>query len=331
MEVLKINIEDEIKQEEYYLSEFKFERGDVLRGVKIEYGTFGTPEYDEKKHIKNAILYFHGSGGSFSSVKRINEICGPNLPIDTNKFFIISLSALGSPETSSPSTTGLKKNFPKYTLNDMINIQKQFLYEKFKIKHLKGVIGNSMGGFEALTLATQYPAYMDFTIALATSYKNAGHNYILSKLEKDILESCNDFENKEEREKTLRILAKALYSYGQTKAYYRELSNIEIENEMEDFAEECINDDPYDLLYRNKAIENYNIEKELAKIKSKLLIIGINNDEYFPPELDAIPLNNIVKNSQLLIINSLHGHLGSSELKQFKNEIDEFLKEFKSD
>ncbi len=298
-----------------------------MRGVKIEYGTFGTPKYDEKNHINNAILYFHGSGGSYSSVKRINEICGPNLPIDTNKFFIISLSALGSPGTSSPSTTGLKKNFPQYTLKDMINIQKQFLYEKYKIKHVKGIIGNSMGGFEALTLATEYPEYMDFTIALATSYKNAGHNYILSKLEKDILESCEDFENDKEREKTLRLLAKAIYSYGQTKTYYRELSNEEITNEMEEFAEECINDDPYDLLHRNIAIADYDIEKDLSKIKSKLLIIGIEGDEYFPPELDAIPLNNIVKNSQLLIINSIHGHLGSSELKQFNTEINEFLNE----
>ena len=325
-----MKIEEEITHEDHYLMEFKFEKGDILRGVKVEYGTFGTPEYDEKKHITNAVIYCHGSGGNYASVKRINEICGPGLPLDTDKFFIISLTALGSPNSSSPSTTGLKRNFPQYTLNDMVNIQKQFLYEKFKIKHVKGIIGNSMGGFEVLTWATQYPEYMDFTIALATGYKNAGHNYILSKLEKDILESCKDFEDKEEREKTLKILAKAIYSYGQTKAYYRELSNKEINDEMEEFATECLEDDPDDLLHRNIAIEDYDVEGDLEKIKSKLLIIAVEGDEYFPPELDAIPLNKIVKNSQLLIIESLHGHLGSSELEQFSKEINEFLKEFKT-
>lgn len=327
-----MDIEEIIERDEFSLIEFKFEKGDIIRGAKIEYGTFGTPIYDEKGHITNAIVYLHGSGGNYGSVKRINEITGPGDVIDTDKFFIISLSALGTPNTISPSTTALNNNFPEYTITDMVNIQKQFLEVKYKIKHVKGIIGNSMGGFEALKWATLYSDFMDFTIALATSYKNAGHNYTLSKLEKDIIESDPDFKKGEigdSMKRSLKILSEAIYHFGQTKAYYRELSNKEIEEEMNEFATESTEENPYDLLYRNKAIIDYDIEKELKKIKSKLLIISINNDEYFPPELDGIPLHNIVKNSKLLILDSIHGHLGSSELTPIKNDIEEFIKEFK--
>jgi homoserine O-acetyltransferase len=328
-----MKIEDTIKKESYYLAEFKFEAGDFLRGLKVEYGTLGTPKYDERGHIINAIVYCHGWSGSYRSVRRIDEVTGPGEVIDTDKFFIISLSTLGSPGSACPSSTGLGRNFPKYSIKDMVNFQMQFLEEKFKIKHVLGVIGNSMGGFEAMTWATQYPDYMDFTISLVSSYKNAGHNYALYKCMNHLIMSDPDYNDGKYTKKlarTLSLAAELMYTFGQSKAYYRELSKEEMEEEMNMMAEEGVLDDPNDIVFRNNASLDYDVEKDLGNIKSKLLIIAIDGDEYFPPELDGIPMHNIVSDSELIVFKSLHGHIGSSELSQISDKLENFLKEFKN-
>ena len=70
--------------------------------------------------------------------------------------------------------------------------QKQFIEEKFGITHVKGLIGNSMGGFEVLTWGCVYPDSVDFIISLVSSFKVGGHNYALSKIMNNILESIKD-------------------------------------------------------------------------------------------------------------------------------------------
>ena len=135
-----------IEAEYFYLYEFKFNNGEVLKDAKVEYITFGTPQYDNEGIISNAVIYFHGSSGSCYSARRISEDMGSGEIFDTDKFFFISVSALGCPGSASPSTTGLMNRFPEYDVGDMVNFQKQFIEEKFGITHVKGLIGNSILG-----------------------------------------------------------------------------------------------------------------------------------------------------------------------------------------
>ena len=182
-----------IEAEYFYLYEFKFNNGEVLKDAKVEYITFGTPQYDNEGIISNAVIYFHGSSRSCYSARRISEDMGSGEIFDTDKFFFISVSALGCPGSASPSTTGLMNRFPEYDVGDMVNFQKQFIEEKFGITHVKGLIGNSMGGFEVLTWGCIYPDSVDFIISLVSSFKVGGHNYALSKIMNNILESDPDY------------------------------------------------------------------------------------------------------------------------------------------
>ena len=68
---------------------------------------------------------------------------------------------------------------------------------------------------------------------------------------------------------------------------------------------------------------DYDIEKDLNKIKSKVLIIGINQDQYFPPNLDAIPMYNLIEDSELIIYDSDLGHIGFRELETIEKELSE--------
>ena len=65
-----------IEAEYFYLDEFKFNNGEVLKDAKVEYITFGTPQYDNDGIISNAVIYFHGSSGSCHSARRISEDMG---------------------------------------------------------------------------------------------------------------------------------------------------------------------------------------------------------------------------------------------------------------
>lgn len=313
------------------MDSFQFENGDVLEDVQVEYMTFGTPIYDEDNNIKNAVIYCHGSLGRYSSMKKIAPLVGKGDAFDESKYFFICLTALGSPNSCSPSTTGLKNKFPKYTILDVVNFQKQFLAEKFNISHVLGMIGNSMGGFIALTSAIKYPDYADFIITGVSSYKVAGHDFILSKFVDEIITSDPDYAKGEltySLIRTLRLANLAEFNFGLSKEALREMSNDELASEFENFGNEMLEVDIYDLKYCNESCMYFNVEDDLDKVKSKVLIISCTKDPHFPTDLDGIPMNNMIKDSQLIVMDSNLGHLCFNELESISYELKEFMEEF---
>jgi len=300
--------------------------------MKVEYTSFGTPIKDENGKIVNGIVYLHGWSGNYGSIRRIADIIGPGSAIDTNKFFIISLSTLGSPNSSSPSSSKLANEFPSYSIEDMVKFQMEFLKDKFNIDHLKGIIGNSMGGFEALTWAAKYPDYSDFLISLVSSYKVNGQNYALFKFMNRIIENDPNYNNGaylKPLDVATKLANESMYPYGLSKEYYRKESIEDIDLYMDEMGEEGSEMDANDIVYRNNASTNFDIEDILSKIKVKTLIVAINQDQFFPPELDAIPMSKMIKNSHLLTYDTLLGHIGTNEIIKIENEINDFLKEFK--
>jgi homoserine O-acetyltransferase len=313
------------------MDSFEFESGEVLNEVNVEYMTFGTPIYDENGKIKNAVIYCHGSLGNYASMKKLAPLVGEGDAFDESRYFFISLTALGSPNSCSPSTTDLKNKFPKYTILDVVNFQKQFLKEKFNLDHVLGIIGNSMGGFVALTSAINYPEYADFIITGVSSYKVAGHDFILSKFVDEIITSDPDYAKGEltySLIRTLRLANLAEFNFGLSKEALREMSNDELAYEFENFGNEMIEVDIYDLKYCNESCMYYDVESDLDKIKSKVLIISCKQDPHFPTDLDGIPMAEMIDDSQLIVMDSKLGHLCFNELETISDELREFMEEF---
>ncbi len=324
-----MQIED-ISPQYHTIKAFRFTDNTVLENVKVEYLTFGTPEYDQESRITNAIIYFHGTSGNYASIKRIKEAIGKDLPFDTDRFFFVSLSALGTPGSSSPSTDKLYNKYPQYSILDMVNFCRTFLREALNIEKPLGLIGNSMGGFEVLTWAATYPDEAAFIISLVSSYKVGGQNYVLGKLMNDIIESDPDFNNPEaQMKRSLKLSSKAMYSFGLSRQYYMDLSKQEINAYMDEFALEDSQENVYDAYYRNRAAINYDISDRLKNIRVPTLIVAIHEDQYFPPRLDAIPMNGMIEDSRLVVFNSYMGHIGSGQLTKIMDELEEFMSEFK--
>ena len=321
----------ESHKKSFTMDSFEFSSGKTLKNVNVEYMTFGTPKFDENGTITNAVVYCHGSLGNFSSMKKIIPLSGKNQAFDKNKYFFISMTALGSPGSCSPSTTNLNAKFPKYNMLDVVNFQKQFLKEKFDLDHVLGMIGVSMGGFVTLTSAIEYPDFADFIIPGVSSYKVAGHDYILSKFVNDIIESDPDYLKGEvtySLNRTLRLASLAEFNFGLSKEALRQMPKEELDFEYEEFGNESLNVDIFDLKYCNESCMEYDVEDDLGKITSKTLIIACSQDPHFPSDLDGIPMSEMIKDSQLIVMDSDLGHLCFNELEVIGGELKQFMEEF---
>jgi homoserine O-acetyltransferase len=83
--------------------------------------------------------------------------------------------------------------------------------------------------------------------------------------------------------------------------------------------------DANDVIWRNNASISFDVRKKLSKIKAKTLVIGIEDDQFFPPNIDTIPLSQSINNAELFIYNSELGHLGINELEKAREVIDDFI------
>ena len=164
-----------------------------------------------------------------------------------------------------------------------------------------------------------------------------GHNYALSKIMNNILESDPDYNGgayelplSDSLKRSLKLSSDAMYCYGLSREEYRNnMTNEEIELAMAEFAEESLEEDPNDLIYMNNSSLDYDLTDQLKDITAKVLIIAINQDQYFPPNLDAIPMSKMIKDNKLIVFDSCMGHVGSSELYKIKDDLEEFIKEFR--
>jgi homoserine O-acetyltransferase len=143
------------------LGDFRLESGDVIRDCRIGYRTLG--QLDTSR--SNAVLvtmWFQGMSGQI-----VGQL-GPGKLVDTSKFFVIVADALGNGVSSSPSNSSLQpgRDFPRFSIRDMVESQYQLVTRVFHLTHLKAVLGMSMGGMQVFQWMTAHPDFMDKGISI---------------------------------------------------------------------------------------------------------------------------------------------------------------------
>ncbi len=315
------------------MDSFKFESGRVLENVNVSYETSGIPKYDDEGNIINAIVYFPNLYGGNSILAQAHDLIKNN-DFSTDEYFFIRIYSLGVPESCSPSSTGLKYDFPGYTFKDRVNFKKQFLDEKFNIKNVLGLIGEGLGGFEVFTWACEYPEDMEFIIIFNSSFKTYSNRYVFVKCVESIIESSDDFYS-DEYSSSFSMLSVAIFrllfaGYFPEKVL-ENLSNDEIDAFMDEYVEDGLFMDIHDFKSRNDCILKYNVEDKLHEIKAKSLILGIGGYLFFNPEKDIVPLGNIIENSKIAIFKSkaLTYYDKEDYVDELGLEIISFLKDLK--
>lgn len=316
----------------YTLEEFKFDYGRVLNNLEVQYATRGTPEYDEEGNIINAFIFCHRFNGDYSSFDELNNLVGPDSILSDYNFFYISITSLGFPKSCSPSTTDLKYDFPQYSIRDCVNFKRKFLAEKFNISKVLGILGVGFGGYEAYTWASEYSDEIEFLIIGNSSFKTNGYRYIISKVIDSIISSTDSYYTDDDySDDLIRLMVpinKLIYSQVFSKKIFQNLTLSENEGLMDDFVDEGMFKDVYDLKFRNDAILDYNIEDKISNIKAKTLVVSDSENAYYSLEFDTYPLKDKIENMSIFIFDG-RDFTFSDDYTPFFDVFVEFLKEFK--
>lgn len=314
------------------MDSFEFESGKILENVNVEYSTSGIPKYDENGNIINAIVYCPNIYGGRSILAQYHDLIKNN-DFDKDEYYFIRIVSLGIPDSCSPSTTGLRHNFPQYTFKDRVNFKKQFLAEKFNIKNNFGLLGEGLGGFEVFTWASEYPDDMEFLIILNSSFKTYAYRYIFVKCAESIIESCDDFYS-EGYTPSFSMLSVALFRLLFA-GYFpntilENLSNDEIDVLMGDYVDDGLFIDIHDFKFRNECLLTYNVEDKLSNIKAESLILGFKGYLFLNPEKDCLPLENLIENSKVVVYSSKsENYYDEEDYSDMGLDIISFLKQFK--
>ena len=315
------------------MDSFEFESGSVLENVDVEYMAKGTPKFDDEGNMTNVILYCHRFNGSYSSLDDIFRLTAKGKPFDFEKYYFISITSLGFPNSCCPSTTDLKHNFPKYTIKDRVNFKRQFLKERFNIENLHGIISRGVGGYEAYTWACDYPDELDFIICSSTAFKTNGYRYVVSKCMESIIESSDDFYSDIYTDSLSRMMVsinKLLYSNYFSKQVFHNMTNDEIDVLMDDFVDDGLFVDIYDFKLRNDAVLEYDVEDKLKNIKAKALIISSKNDMYYSPKFDVMPIEELIENSKIILLEPSADYTAYEDYPLIEDELNNFLDNVKN-
>ncbi len=167
-------------------SSLPLDSGQDLDGVAIAYESYGTlsPARD------NAILVCHALTGDqyVASTHPVTgkpgwweRMVGPGLPIDTDRFHVICANVVGScmgstgPASLAADGKPHAMRFPVITIRDMVRAQIALL-DGLGIDQLHAVIGGSMGGMQALSLAANFPERAARVLAIAATARHSAQN-----------------------------------------------------------------------------------------------------------------------------------------------------------
>jgi homoserine O-acetyltransferase len=311
-------------QHEFIIRNFKTEHGATLPEAKIVYGTYGKLNAAGD----NAVLL---PSHYMATFKGYEWLIGPGKALDPEKLFIISTELFGNGRSSSPSNTPEPLHgprFPQMTIRDNVNAVHQLLSEQLQVRHLRSVIGFSMGAQQAFQWAVSYPDFMDGIVATAGTAKTYGHGIV--RLEGQIAALTADGNFKEgdytaPPEKGLQAFAVVWTGWLFSQEWWRREmwridapSDITLAKVIEKFRTKFIpGADANDLILQMRTWEahdiggtqpfNGDVEAALKSIKVPVLYMPSETDLYFPVT-DAKYEAAFIAKGMLLPIPSLWGH-----------------------
>ena len=318
------------RQGEWIAKDFKFHTGDTMPELRLHYTTIGEP-------TGQPVLVLHGSGGSAASMLTATfggELFGPGQPLDAAKYYIIVPDALGPGKSSKPSD-GMKTAFPKYNYEDMVDAQYRLVKEGLGVKHLRLVIGNSMGGMHTWIWGGKYPQFMDALVPMASQpTEMAARNWMLRRMMLETIRNDPDYNGgnytAQPRMMKYAISAYGIATGGGTLAYQALAPNAAKADKMvDDRLKIAITADANDFIYQWEASRDYNPGPTLEKIEAALLLINAADDERNPPETGITDAAlKRVKNGRLFLIpgsSETRGHLTTGNAAFYKTKLEELL------
>jgi len=168
--------------------------GRSLADYQLMFETYG----ELNATASNAVLICHALSGhhhaaGYHSVDDRkpgwwDSCIGPGKPIDTRKFFVVSLNNLGGcngstgPSSTNPATgKPFGADFPVMTVEDWVHSQAR-LADNLGIAQWAAVIGGSLGGMQAMQWTISYPERVRHCLAIASAPKLSAQNIAFNEV-----------------------------------------------------------------------------------------------------------------------------------------------------
>jgi homoserine O-acetyltransferase len=320
------------------LKDFRFADGESLPELRIHYTTLGEPHRNAKGDIDNAVMVLHGTGGSGQQFLRpqfADELYGPGEALDIRKYWIILPDNIGHGKSSKPSDA-LRMKFPKYDYADMIEAQHRMLTEGLGIRHMRLIMGTSMGCMHSFLWGEAYPDFSSALMPLACEpIEIAGLNrmwrqMVIDGIEKD--PAWNGGNYVKEPVQGLRTAESILFIAGaaplslQQNYPTREAAKAYVEQRVESGMGEV---DANDMIYQFESSRTYNPWTSLEKIRVPLTWVNSADDFINPRNLD-VPNQALkrMKTARFRLIpesTDTHGHGTHTWATFWKNDLSELL------
>jgi homoserine O-acetyltransferase len=338
-------------QHEFVIKNFKTESGVVLPEAKIVYGTYGSLNAAGD----NAVLL---PSHYMANMRGYGWLIGPGgmaqgKALDSTKLFLITSEEFGNGRSSSPSNTPEPfhgPRFPVMTIRDNVKAVHQMLVEQLGVKHLRAVIGFSMGAQQAFQWAVSYPNFMDRIVATSGTAKTYGHGIARDEGQIAAITADENFKGGDYTEEP----AKGISAFGMVWAawlyspeWWREelwksddKPGTTLAQVLDHFRNGFIpGADANNLILQMRTWESNDVgttpgfggdeKKALASIKVPVLYMPSATDQYFPVT-DAQYESKYIPKVTLLPIPSLWGHpagAGASpaDLKFLNDHIAAFM------
>ncbi len=304
------------------LPNFELQCGRTLPQAELVYQTYGELNADRS----NAILYPTSYGAQHTDIEWLIHLDGI---LDPTQWFIIIPNMFGNGLSSSPSNNpayGLVEQGFWFTHVDNVRAQAQLLEQVLRIDRLAMVYGWSMGAQQAYHWGVLYSDRVARIVAVCGTAKTTEHNRIFleslrSALMTDRTWTGQRFEGLPER--GLRTFARIYASWAASQTFYRDRVYLTLGYESLDdylwrgWEQSYRNRDPHNLLamldtwlhcdVSKNATYQGDLDRALASIQAKTLVMPSQTDLYFKPEDCAVEAAQI-PNAKYLPIPSIWGH-----------------------
>ena len=306
---------------------FRLESGSEIRDCQIGYRIHG--RLNEAR--SNAIVFCTWYGGDAAGVESTN----PWPAVDTTKYCLIIIDALGDGTSASPSNSKEQHGvaFPKFTVRDMVNSQHELLTNKLQLKHVKAVMGISMGGIQTFQWAVSYPDFMDALIPIVGSPQPTSFDLMLCNTVKQVIDADPGYNHGNYQTNPPVAAATMLWDLFLTTPTNRvkTASRADVSRWVEEVKTRKVRDwnDTYYQLIALLAHDitipfNHSLKEAAAHVKARMLIISSLQDHMVNPT-PAIEFSKLLP-SKLIVLDDDKGHLAPNfGIPSIKNGIAEVL------
>ena len=312
--------------------DFRVHTGEVMPQLQLNYRTIGAPTGRAgpraARHGRLGRQHAH-AGFRGRALRSRDSRSTP--PATTSSFPTRSATA------SRPSPrTACARSFPKYNYDDMVDAHYRLLTEHLNVRHVRAVIGNSMGGMETWIFAVKYPDYMDIAVPMAClPTEMSSRNWMLRRLITDSIRNDPDWKDGQytQQPRSAQCRVGVLRHRDQRRQPGAVQGGADA-GEGRPAARSARLAAPFpadanDVLYQWDSSRDYNPSAGLEKIKATVLAINAADDERNPAELGVLDREiKRVKNGRVLLIpasENTAGHGTTGMAKFYQRELAELL------